>query len=572
MGNLAKFFKSVWRNCGRVVVDTAIGLPGNILGDALSDVLQGVVDLYRVKKSAKGAASAFVCRLSEEEAADKLFALLDDIADECGIKAADAPAKRIEALCQSLMDYMRGKCRFSAKAMRGFLSQSKTYKSLDGAEKEIVQQAFYELRSVLLDEQFKSLTNESRDLYHCIAALIDPEDFAQKVAKSLLSAGGGTRAVEIMQKEYSFAYIRHECPRCHAEGKNVSVAYDGGQGKLVCAACGTSYTIAQNLEAHLSEASFKTTLETLAQSFDKKIDWSTKTIVDKLDELKSFMEDGFNKIIARFDKGQNSSAVASPVAPVAPVASAALVAPVTPVVPTAPSVAKNVPSVTKSASVAQASAADSTDVLEFELENGTYTVTGLKDRDVASVVIPSQYNGVAVTRIGESAFNWCTNLATVTFGANNQLTSIGERAFYYCTGLTSITIPDSVTSIGEEAFYGCTSLKSITIPDGVVSIGGSAFYNCTNLATVTFGADSKLTSIGEYAFYYCTALTSITIPDGVTSIGRYAFWSCTNLTIVTCNTTGWWVSTDADATSGTAKVLTAYNLRSTYYVYWWKRG
>ena len=52
-----------------------------------------------------------------------------------------------------------------------------------------------------------------------------------------------------------------------------------------------------------------------------------------------------------------------------------------------------------------------------------------------------------------------------------DVTNIGDSAFQDCSGLTSVTIPDSVTSIGDEAFYGCTSLSNMTIPDGVMDIG-----------------------------------------------------------------------------------------------------
>ncbi len=41
------------------------------------------------------------------------------------------------------------------------------------------------------------------------------------------------------------------------------------------------------------------------------------------------------------------------------------------------------------------------------------------------------------------------------------VTSIGESAFQYCSGLTSVSIPGSVTSIGNYAFSGCGSLKVI---------------------------------------------------------------------------------------------------------------
>ena len=222
--------------------------------------------------------------------------------------------------------------------------------------------------------------------------------------------------------------------------------------------------------------------------------------------------------------------------------------------------------------------------------------------------------GNSVTSIGDYAFFWCKGMTSVTIP--NSVTSIGKGAFSACDSLKSVTIPDSVTSIGSyafssctgiiqeeggvfyvdkwvvgcdtavtsvtlrqntvgiegSAFYDCTSLTSITIPDGVTSIGDSAFYDCTSLVTVAFGTNSQLTSIGSKAFEGCTSLKSIAIPDSVTSIGKYAFRSCSNLTTVTCNTTGWWVATDANAASGTAKALTAYNLRSTYRDYYWKRG
>ena len=133
-----------------------------------------------------------------------------------------------------------------------------------------------------------------------------------------------------------------------------------------------------------------------------------------------------------------------------------------------------------------------------------------------------------VTSIGNSAFNECISLTSITIP--DSVTSIGTYAFSGCRSLTSITIPDSVTSIGAYAFQSCSNLTSITIPDSVTSIGASAFNSCSGLTSITI--PDSVTSIGNFAFSYCISLTSITIPDSVTSIGSYAFYNCKNLTTI----------------------------------------
>ena len=104
-----------------------------------------------------------------------------------------------------------------------------------------------------------------------------------------------------------------------------------------------------------------------------------------------------------------------------------------------------------------------TEVLDFyPLPDGTYGVKCGKAQYLSEIVIPSTYNGKAVT-------------------------SILPEGFAYCVNLTSITIPNSVTSIGDYAFYRCSSLTSVTIGNGVTSIGGYAFEYCSSLTSINYG-------------------------------------------------------------------------------------
>ena len=151
--------------------------------------------------------------------------------------------------------------------------------------------------------------------------------------------------------------------------------------------------------------------------------------------------------------------------------------------------------------------------------------------------------GNGVTSIGWAAFMGCNRLTSILVADGNTKYHSSGNCLIETTSKTLIlgcntsVIPSdgSVTSIGDSAFESCTGLTSVTIPDSVTSIGRSAFYNCTGLTSVTI--PNSVTSIGYSAFSYCRGLTSVTIGNSVTSLGEYAFNGCTGLTNIKFNGT-----------------------------------
>ena len=211
---------------------------------------------------------------------------------------------------------------------------------------------------------------------------------------------------------------------------------------------------------------------------------------------------------------------------------------------------------------------------EYWIYNGKATVSKYNGNE-SHVVIPDNFEGHPVTKIGLNAFNGCKTIESVA--VPNSVTIIDIAAFKNCTNLVSINIPDGVTEIWANAFEGCSSLKSIVIPDGVTLVDYEAFKGCNNLTSIRI--PDTITDIGAYAFYNtgyyndesnwengalymnnyliaadvegvyeikpgtkiiaggafrdCTKLTGVNIPDSVVGIGTDVFRNCTNLADVT---------------------------------------
>lgn len=169
--------------------------------------------------------------------------------------------------------------------------------------------------------------------------------------------------------------------------------------------------------------------------------------------------------------------------------------------------------------------------------NGTYTLPA-KVREICDGAFSANKNLVtldasasALERIGNSAFAYCNNLATVRLPANEL--SIGDRAFAEAVNLSVIDLSNA-KYIGDFAFYN-TAVTSLHFAKNV-NIGFRAFS--AGNSTVTGGQYvSRLTNIylddgatlGDYAFAD-SALIAVAMPEnGGVTVGAFAFFRCIKL-------------------------------------------
>ena len=208
-------------------------------------------------------------------------------------------------------------------------------------------------------------------------------------------------------------------------------------------------------------------------------------------------------------------------------------------------------------------------------ETGEITgITSVFRASAIEIVVPSDYEGVSVTSIGEGAFSGCPLLSSVTI--SEEIVSIGEGAFANCpallevewnavachtageestvsvfagcSALESVSFGENVTLIPDYAFYNCPSLSSVAFGGGIVTVGDCAFYGCSSLSAVLLR--EGVTSIGTQAFAQCGDLASVFLPDSLLTVGRGAFEGCAKLTSITFGKNIFSIGADAFRSSG----------------------
>lgn len=165
-----------------------------------------------------------------------------------------------------------------------------------------------------------------------------------------------------------------------------------------------------------------------------------------------------------------------------------------------------------------------------------------------AVTIPSEINGLPVTRLSYPCFNNNESITSVT--VPSSVTYIDDLVFKGCTNLTDIQLPDTITYIGYNAFddsafalnnysngmlycgkYLVDSDRNF-LPDNITVKEGTLLIACfalSNSEAYSINLPSSLKYISSYAFSSCDNITNMTIPEGVVSIGSYAFEYCTGL-------------------------------------------
>lgn len=191
----------------------------------------------------------------------------------------------------------------------------------------------------------------------------------------------------------------------------------------------------------------------------------------------------------------------------------------------------------------------------------------MKEGAITSLDLPS-----SLTRIGDEAFRYCTNLTEIVIP--DSVTHIGSYAFCNDSNLVKITIGRSVRSISSSfssnpslrkiqwnainsfsaglgtslskiteikvgdgveyipnGLFNYSSVSEAILPNSVKELGYQSFCSCKRLKTVKLS--ESLTTIGDMTFSGCDSITSLVIPNSVTVIEKNAFSHMKNLVDLT---------------------------------------
>ena len=148
---------------------------------------------------------------------------------------------------------------------------------------------------------------------------------------------------------------------------------------------------------------------------------------------------------------------------------------------------------------------------KYEIPEGTKTIwrNAFKESNIPAVKIAD-----SITHIQSYAFNSCSNLESIEFGAGiSDFGFFGSCGiFASCKSLKEIELPLAAENLAPYMFDG-SPIEAITFHEGLKQIKSYDFTDCL-ITDITF--PTSLESIGSYNFYSLeTARVTNRIPDGL---------------------------------------------------------
>ncbi len=142
-----------------------------------------------------------------------------------------------------------------------------------------------------------------------------------------------------------------------------------------------------------------------------------------------------------------------------------------------------------------------------------------------SLYIPSVYNNLPVSIIGDGFLSGCDGFDPIELQIPETVHSIGNNFLSGCSSFNpkEFQIPKTVGFIGDGFLSSCTAFKltKFQIPRSVHSIGNNFLSGCTSFNPTEFNIPETVSSIGDGFLSGCTAFNFINfqIPKNVYSIG-----------------------------------------------------
>lgn len=186
----------------------------------------------------------------------------------------------------------------------------------------------------------------------------------------------------------------------------------------------------------------------------------------------------------------------------------------------------------------------------YEIQNEKVVITGYTGSD-KNLIIPAEIDNKSVLKIENNALRDNKTLTSVTI--SEGIEDIGESTFENCTSLATITLPKTITHIGKNAIFNTAyynnesnwKLKRVT-EDADLSIGSGTqetiswedilaptleyLYLDTALIECEYSGRYRIkqgtTVIADYAFQKSAGAQKIEFPQSLIAIGKHSFDGC----------------------------------------------